>query len=212
MMRIAALFAACEMCLAGCFAFNNPWDTNSLPTAAFQIVVHGGLYAGTYVWSSGDNAYEAAVGSARYYIHMSSGLWWLAGPDSIGTSIAYSTSSYGALPPTSNVGWSPSGKLSTLDDSVGGISEQGGYPDGVISYGQTVHVTFKASDLGNSTTYQWERSSLQTGGSPIPNETGSTYTTQSGDSAKWIRVLITPIDSTGTIKGTPVVSPPVRVN
>jgi hypothetical protein len=74
----------------------------------------------------------------------------------------------------------------------------------------TLKVVFLASSLGNSATYQWQRSSSQSGDSPVLIGTGSTYTIQfPADSGKWIRVIITPTDSTGKIQGTPVVSGPV---
>jgi hypothetical protein len=204
MMRIAAVLAASVLCLAGCFLFDNPWDTNSTPTATFQIVISSISYGGTYVWSPQDNAYEAMVGSTPCSVLMDSGGTWHL--TSGGTVIASSTSpAYRTLPPTSNSGWSGS-IISGIDDSEGGICPQGGAPDGTVSSGMTLKVAFLASSLGNSATCQWQRSSSQSGDSPVPIGTGSTYTIQSGDYAKWIRVIITPTDSTGKIQGTPVVS------
>lgn len=73
MMRIPAVLAASVLCLAGCFLFDNPWDTNSMPTATFQIVISSISYGGTYVWSPHDNAYEAMVGSTPCSVFMDSG-------------------------------------------------------------------------------------------------------------------------------------------
>ena len=216
MMRIPALFASILLCLAGCFVFDNPFDTSSMPTATFQIVITSIGYGGTYVWSPQDNAYESMVGSTRYYVYMdSNGYWCLGGVLNQvytgGGVIAHSTSSYAncALPPTTTSGWT--GIISSIDDSAGGVYAQGQLPDTGVSTGSILQVVFLASSPGNSATYQWVRSPNQNCSPPTPLGTGSTYTIQSGDYAKWIRVIITPTDSTGKVQGTPVGSQPVRV-
>ena len=132
-------FFACVPCLAGCFVFNNPYDTNNPPpTATFQIVISSANYGGTYLWSPADNAYEAVISGARYYVYMDgSGIWHLSGPNSMSTNIANSTSpNYGTLPPQSSSRRSGSGSIiSGIDDSEGGISDQSDAPDGPIVSG-----------------------------------------------------------------------------
>jgi hypothetical protein len=206
-LRLPALFASTVLCLTGCFVFNNPWDGATLPGATFQIVVTSSSYGGTYVWTPQDNAYEAPIGSTRSYVYMdASGFWHLASP--LGNVIASSTSPYGALPPTS--GWTGSGVISGVDDSAGGVSA-GGSPGNPVSTGQILQVAFVASSPGNSATYQWVSSPLQNGSSATFLGTGSTYTIQLSDSARWIHVIVTPTDSTGRVQGTPVASQPVYV-
>jgi hypothetical protein len=81
-----------------------------------------------------------------------------------------------------------------------------------VSNGSILQVTFKASDPGNSATYQWERSDSAAFLSASAVGTGSpTYLTTVEDASKWIRVSVTPTDSTGTVQGTPVASQPVKV-
>jgi hypothetical protein len=136
----------------------------------------------------------------------------LSGPNSMSTNIANSTGPlFGTLPPQSSSGWSGSGTIiSGINDIGGGISDQSDPPDGPIGSGGTLQVAFLASSSGDSATYQWQRSTTSSFDSPVLIGTGSTYTVQMGtDYHDWIRVIITPTDSTGTIQGTPVVSPPV---
>ena len=208
MTRITAL-AAAIVCLTGCFVFDKTFDTISQPVITFQIVVHGGPYAGTYVWNAQNSAYEGMVGSTRFIISMDvGGVWHMK--DGMSNNIASSIILYGALPPTTSSGWSPADRFTSVDDGAGGVS--GTTPDGIVSYGQTVGVTFSLSDPGARIAYQWQRAfSLSAGFSILP-WTGSTYVIQSGDYGKWIRVIVTPSDATGTVMGTPVVSPPVRVS
>src|SRR5271157_2484501 len=203
MLRLLAL-AVFVLCLAACFDFNKTFDPP--PTVTFQIVISSTNpnYGGTYVWTSQDQAYEAVILGGRYYVYMDgSGIWHLSGPNSIGASIASSTSpAYGTLPPASTSRWSGSGMIiSAIDDSEGGISDQSDAPDGPVAG------TLQVSSSGNSATYQWQRSSTSSFDSSVLIGTGSTYTVQMGtDYHQWIRVIVTPTDSTGTIQGTPVVS------
>lgn len=198
--------------LPGCFDFNKTFDPP--PTATFQIVISSTNYGGTYEWTPQDQAYEAVILGQRYYTYMdgTSGIWYLSGPNTMSTVIANSTSPYyGTLPPTSTLRWSGSGTIiSGISDSEGGISDRSSAPDGPINTADTLQVAFLASSSGNSATYQWQRSSNSSFDSPVLIGTGSTYTVQIGtDHGKWIHVIITPTDNTGTIQGTPVVSPPV---
>jgi hypothetical protein len=221
MMRLPAL-AALVLCLAGCFVFDNPIEnavphtpaTPSTPTATFQIVVTSNFYGGTYVWSSQVNAYKASVGGTPYYVYLdASGFWILASTlnQTYGsTGITHSVYAYGALPPTTNAGWSPADRITSVDDSTGGISGPGA-PDSQVTVGQVLHVTFLVSDPSNGATYQWVSSTSQGVGGQDLHVTGNTYTIVSGDLGHWISVVVTPTDSTGTIPGTPVVSPPVMV-
>jgi hypothetical protein len=224
MTRLPAL-AALVLCLAGCFVFDNPIEnavphtpttppTPPTPTAAFQIVVTSDLYGGTYVWNSADSAYEAVVANARYYVYLDNTGYWVLG-NQVSTSysiggITHSVYAYGALPPTTNSGWSPTGGITSVDDSTGGISGPVA-PDLQVNVGQVLHVSFLASDPGNSATYLWMSSTTQGVGGQNLHFTGSTYTIAPGDLGHWISVVVTPTDSTGTIPGTPVVSPPVMV-
>lgn len=207
MIRIPAL-AAVVSCLTGCFIFNNPYDRT--PTATLQIVVQGGDNAGTYIWNSADDAYEATVAGTPCSVYIdSSGTWRLT--YGTGNIVASSTSSYAycTLPPTIAAGWS-SLVLSSVDDSEGGISIQGSSPDNHITMqAQILQVAFEISNLGNSATYQWQKSQHQWFDSPVPIGNGSTYTIQSGEYGNWFRVIITPTDSTGRVQGTPVASQPV---
>jgi hypothetical protein len=138
-----------------------------------------------------------------------SGIWHLSGPNSIGTNIANSLNSWGTLPPQFTTNWSGSGTIiSSIDDSEGGISDQSDAPDGGIS-GGTLQVAFLASSSNSSVTYQWQRSSTSSFDASVLIGTSSTYSVQFGtDHLQWIRVIITPTDSTG-VMGTPVASQPV---
>jgi hypothetical protein len=215
MMRISAL-AAAVLCITGCFVFDNPFDirsvgTSSTPTVTFQVVITGPSLSGTYVWSSPDNAYKTMISGTPFFLYMDGGgVWgvkWSVSPN------AYSTyTSYSALPTASGSNWVPMGEIWTVDDSAGGISVQGSPPDSLVSNGSILQVTFKASDPGNSATYQWERSDSAAFLSASAVGTGSpTYLTTVEDASKWIRVSVTPTDSTGTVQGTPVASQPVKV-
>ena len=214
MMRIPGLLALSVLCLAGCFVFNNLYDKT--PAATFEIVVSSTNYGGTYVWNSQDYAYEATVGGTRYYVYIDSSNYWCLANQLNQTynsgSIAHSISKFGTLPPTSGLGWSST--ITGIDDSVGGVSVQGGAPDGGIP-GGTLQVSFLASNPGNSATYQWQRSSTSeqsSSYSPINGGNSSTYLLQPGpgnDYQHWVRVTIMPTDSTGTIQGIAVVSQPV---
>jgi hypothetical protein len=219
--------AALVLCLAGCFVFDNPIENAvphsptappttppPTPTAAFQIVVTSALYGGTYVWSSADDAYKANVGGTPFYVYMDASGFWILTSDKSQTygsvGVTHSVQAYLALPPTTATGWSPTDRITSVDDSAGGISGPGA-PDTQVTVGQALHVTFLASDPANAATYQWLRSSSQgIGGQNLP-ATGNTYTTTSGDLNKWISVVVTPTDSTGTVTGTPFASPSVMV-
>jgi len=207
---IRSALASAVLCLAGCFVFDNPYDTSSIPTATLQIAVTSNNYGGTYVWSSQDNAYEAVVGNTLCSVYMDSGGTWRL-TYGTGNIVASSTNpNYGTLPPT--LSWSGSGTIiSSIDDSEGGIYVMTKLPDGRIPpAGGTLQVVFLASNPGNGATYQWQRSLNQSFDSPVPIGNLSTYTLQFGlDYMRWIRVIITPTDSTGRIQGTPVVSQPV---
>jgi hypothetical protein len=124
----------CMLCLAGCFDFNKTFPS---PTASFQIIVSSPSYGGTYLWSAQDSAYEALAGGSRYYIYTdSSNFWCIAnqlGQTHDSGSIAHSISQYGALPPTSGSGWSSD--ITGIDDSFGGVSQQGSAPDAGVSGG-----------------------------------------------------------------------------
>jgi hypothetical protein len=228
MMRLAAL-AALVLCLAACFVFDNPIEnavphspttppptpTPTTPTAAFQIVVASNYYGGTYVWSPPDSAYRVMRGSTPFYVFMdSSGYWcqtYVRSHDHTNSNYWSTSSLFGALPPTTAGGWTPSGEISSVDVSAGGISAQGGPPDSPVTPPQRLQVTFLPSSPGNSATYQWTSSTNSVGTSQTLLGTDSTYLLSPGDSLHWIRVIVTPTDSTGTVKGTPVVSPPVMV-
>jgi hypothetical protein len=206
MIRCLAIVAA-VLCLAGCFVFDNPFDTGSRAAITFQIVVSGGSQPGTYMWDSQTSAFEMMSGSLRNYIYMDgTGYWRLA--DSVGGLRTSSILPYGALPPTTYSGWSPADQLSSIDDSEGGISGPSGYPDITVSHGQTLSVGFHNADPGALVTYQWQQSSSQNGTSATTIGTASTCTPAA---AGWVRVIVTPTD--GSWKhGTPAVSPPVYVN
>lgn len=212
MIRVVALAAVATLLLSGCFLFDNPFDTSSTPTATFQVVVKGPSLAGTYVWSSPDNAYRTVIDGTPYFVYLDSegGTWgvrWSVSPNAFSTSPAF-----GALPPTSGSNWLPGGEIWSVDSSAGGISAQGQSPESIVTNGNTLLVAFKASDPRNSATYAWERSdaaaflSVSAVGTGIPQ-----YLTSGADAGKWIRVRVTPADSTGTYTGTPVVSQPVKV-
>jgi len=214
-MRIVALVAI-VLCLAGCFVFDNPYDlSSSPPTAKFQIVVTSIAYSGTYVWSSVDNAYSAVIGPTTYHVYMDgSGYWvlsYLYGQNhGVGT---YATSPiYAAQAVASGTNWSPPGEILNVDDSAGGICSTPSAPDSPVIVGNTLQVIFKASDPQNGATYQWERSASPAWPSSVLIGTGSTYTVTPFDLNLWIRVVITPTDGTGVVVGSPVPSPPVRVN
>ncbi len=99
-MRIAALTAT-VLSLTGCFAFDNPYDKT--PAVTFQIVVQGGPYAGTYVWSSTDGAYETTIGGTLCSVFMDSGGTWHL-TYGAGNIVSSSTGPYAycTLPPTSS--------------------------------------------------------------------------------------------------------------
>jgi hypothetical protein len=213
MKRIAVLVAA-ALFLAGCFVFDNPWDMGDIPPSmTFQIVVQGGSYAGTYMWNSTDNAYEAMVGSDPFYVFMdSTGYWCLASQlDKItgnGT-LAHSISTHGALPPTSGSGWNSI--VTGVDDSAGGIIKLGGLPDETV---KRLDYLYLPSDPRNHLTYRWQHS-LATGTPPAAGWTDIPWTDgtyQIQPTSGWIRVTIIPTDSTGTIEGAPVVSQPVFIS
>jgi hypothetical protein len=215
MIRIIALVATI-LPLTGCFVFDNQYGPGgSTPTAKFQIVVTGASYSGTYVWSAVDNAYSAVIGPTTYHVYMDgSGYWvlsYLYGQNhGVGT---YATSPvYAPQPVTSGANWSPPGEISNIDDSTGGICRTSGAPDSPVLVGNTLQVTFKASDPQNLVTCQWERSASAAWPFSALIGTGSTYTITSADLNFWIRVIITPTDSTGAMVGSPVSSPPVHVN
>lgn len=213
-----ALLAAAIICLSGCFLFDNPYD-GPMPSASFQIVVSSPAYGGTYVWNSTDGAFEATVGVTRYFVFLStdaiSGAWCLSdslakGPIT-GQDIAHTVANYAALPPVDgNTAWSPNTALTAINDNTGGVSGPAG-PDSPVTYGSTLHVTFSSTASFGLATYQWERSSATDFNSRELVGTDSTHNTSS-DSGHWLRVIVTPWDSTGTVKGTPAISPPVRVN
>ena len=221
-MRIAALVATL-LCLAGCFAFDNPYDLGGpspipppLPKAEFQIVLTSVAYSGTYVWSSVDNAYSAVIGSTTYHVYMDTNGYWvlsyLYNWNHSSGGVYATTPTYGAQPVTSGVSWSPSGTVLNVDDSAGGICSMPVAPDSPVLVGNTLQVTFKASDPLNQATYQWEKSSSSAFLSTAPIGTASTYVVQSADLNFWIRVIVTPTDPTGVLIGSPVSSPPVYVN
>jgi len=211
MVRIRVL-AAFVLILAGCFVYDNPVDTGIPPTATFQIVVTSVGYDGTYVWNSMDSAYEAMVGGTTYYVYQDSGFFWILASalnqSHTGGCIASSVNPKGALPPTTNSGWS---SAIAVDDSAGGICLQSGSPDSPVAVGDILKVAFMASETGNGATYKWLTSIDYAGLSPVTVGTNSTYIVQLSDSGLWIRVVVTPTDSTGKRKGTPEVSQPVRI-
>jgi len=216
-MRIAVLTAT-VLSLTGCFVYDSPYDRT--PSATLQIVVTSNNYGGTYAWSPRDNAYEAMVGNTLYYVYMDSNGYWCLGAvlsqiNTGGSVMARAPSTYAncGRPPTVAAGWTGSSVVSSVDDSEGGI-HAGASPDSSVVNGSVLQAAFLASSPGNSATYRWVSSPNQNGSpSNLPSgpASGSTYTILSGDYAKWIRVIITPADSTGTIQGTPVTSQPVRV-
>ena len=215
MMRITAL-AAAVLCLAGCFVFDNPWDTtNPPPTVQFQIVVTGGTYSGTYIWSSADNTYTAVLHGTPYHVYMDlEGYWilsYLYNWDHYSGGIYGISPAHAALPPTNGAYWTPGGTLASIDDSAGGICRTLVSPDSPAMVGNTLQVTFKASDPQNLSTCQWERSSSREFLSSVLVGTGSTYLLTTPDKYQWIRVTITPTDRTGVIIGSPASSPPVYV-
>jgi hypothetical protein len=198
--------AAALLCLAGCFVFDNPFDTSSAPTISFRIVVTGGPQPGTYVWNPQTSAFEMMSGSTRYYIYMDgTGFWrW---EKASGVFIASSVNPYVPLPPTTYSGWS-SNQFSGLNDGEGGIVGPSGYPDVTVSHSQTLHVSFHSADPGATLTYQWQQSSSQDW--PSATTIGTTDTcTPAG--AGWVRVIVTPTAGSGK-HGTPAVSAPVYVN
>ena len=215
MMRIPAL-AATLLCLAGCFVFDNPWDSASppsTPTVTFQIVVNSIAYTGTYVWSSTDNTYAELNGIYHLYVDPE-GYWvmsYLPGWNHYYGGTYGTYPAYGALPPTDGTYWSPPGEIQYIDDSAGGICRTNGAPDSTVGVGNTLQVTFKASDPGNLATYQWERSFSPSWPSSVPVGPESTYTPTSADKYAWLRVIITPSDRTGLVAGPPVKSPPVYI-
>jgi hypothetical protein len=220
MTRIPAL-ATTVLCLAGCFVFDNPYDSNSsnsppsIPTAEFEIVVSGASYSGTYVWSAADNAYSAVIGLTTYHVYMDNNGYWvlsyLYNWNHLSGGTWGTSPVYGPLPPTNGGNWSPGGVIFSVDDSAGGICSTPVAPDSPVQVGDTLQVTFKSSDPQDLATYQWERSSSPDWLSSVPVGTGSTYALTSSDFNKWIRVVITPTDGTSVGVGSPVSSPPVYV-
>ena len=198
--------------LSGCFVFDNPYD-GPMPNVAFQIVVSGSPYSGTYVWSSADGAFEATVGENRYFIYLwSTGEWCLSTATTIVPTGAFShtTVTFAALPPVNGANWNA--VVSVIDDSIGGISGQMAGPGAPVTNGDTLQVAFSSTSPGGSARYQWQRSYFSNFLSIEMAGTNSTYHTFSPDMGKWFRVIVTPMDSTGTVPGTPVTSAPVRVN
>jgi hypothetical protein len=201
--------------LGGCFQFDNPYD-GPVPSASFQIVVSSGAYGGTYTWSPADRAFEATIGNAIYYLYLhSSGSWCLSTingdvPANALTRTA-PTSSPPALPPTHAASWSPP-SMSSIDDGVGGISGSAA-PDAAVPYTDFLHVSFSALPAGGMITYQWQRSYsgfITTDIASVGN--GSTHQPSYADVGSWFRVIITPLDRTGTVSGAAVTSAPVKVN
>lgn len=209
------LLAAAIVCLSGCFLFDNPYD-GPTPSASFQIVVNSATYGGTYVWNSTDGAFEATVNGIQYFIFQSSGSWCLStslakGPENGG--IAHSLTPYAALPPTNvSTGWTPPAVITAIDNSTGGVTGQAAGPDGPVAYGDLLQVGFSKTAPDGLATYQWERSSLVNFTSRQVVGTDSTYQTSTFDYGQWLRVIVTPLDSTGTVKGIAIASAPVRVN
>jgi hypothetical protein len=212
-MRITAL-AAIVLCLAGCFLFNNPYDTSSPPAVTFQIVINSLSYAGTYVWNPTHSAYEATVGGLPYYVLMDgSGFWCLASAlgQNSSTAIDYTPSPvYRGLPITYGPSWHITTLITSVDDSAGGISTTLKPPDGTVSVGDILQVGFSSTIPGVGALYQWQGSSNVGMTSSVALGTGSTYHVLDS-SHLWIRVTITPIDGTGKIIGPPVTSPPVHL-
>ena len=213
MIRGAALAAAAALLLSGCFLFDNPYDTGSMPTATFQVVVTGPSLAGTYVWSSPDNAYRTVIGGTPYFVYLDSitGTWgvkWSVSPN------AWSTSPvFGALPATLGSNWLPVNEISSVDNSAGGISVQGSQPDTPVSLALSpiLQVRFLSSP-GSGATFQWVNANTPTGTALSILGSSSTYAVMPGDYHKWIRVVVTPTDGTGVVAGSPVTSPPVYVS
>ena len=207
-----ALIIGALLSLSGCFVFDNPND-GPVPSVAFQIVVNGSPYSGTYDWSPADGAFEATVLGNRYFIYLwSTGEWCLSNLMSKGPlsgAIAYSASAYSALPPINGANWNA--VVSAIDDSMGGISGNAAGPGAPVTNGDTLQVAFSSTSPGGSARYQWQRSYYSDFISMEMLGTNNTYQTSS-DTGKWIRVIVTPMDSTGTVLGTPVTSAPVRVN
>jgi hypothetical protein len=215
MIRTFSLLAVCAICLCGCFVFDNPVESGGstsaptpTPTVTFQVVVASDSgYGGTYVWNPTSNAYETMLGGTTGSVYMDSyGIWRLSasGP------FAQAFPTFAALPPTAGASWTTG--VTSVDDSAGGISAVGFPPDAPISRTQTLQVSFLASNPQNGATFQWTSSSAVTGTAETVLGSARTLQLTSADFQTWIRVIITPTDSTGTIKGTPVVSPPVKVS
>jgi hypothetical protein len=199
--------------LSGCFIFDNVYD-GSMPGIAFQVVVSGSpSYSGTYTWSSVHGAFEATVGGNQYFIYLwPTGEWCLSNLMSKGPlsgAVAYSAATYSALPPVNGANWNA--VVSVIDDGMGGISGNAAGPGAPVTNGDTLQVAFRSTSPGGSAGYQWQRSYSSNFSSIEMVGTNSTYQTSS-DTGKWIRVIVTPKDSTGAVLGTPVTSAPVRVN
>jgi hypothetical protein len=213
-MRIPML-AVVVLCLTGCFAFDNPFDTSSQSVVTFQIVINSLKYAGTYLWNAEDAAYEATVNGVPHYVFMDANyLWCLATAlgQSYSTAICYCPSpQFRALPLRNGTSWSPSDKLTSVDVSAGGISAPPKPPDGTVTIGDTLQVTFASTISGVGANYLWQGSSNVGITSPTPLGTGSTYHIVDA-SHPWIRVTITPTDGAGNVIGPPVTSPPVHVS
>ena len=210
MKRIRAL-AVLILSLAGCFVYDNPVDTGIPPSATYQVVISGPGYDGTYEWIAMDSAYEAMVGGTTYYVYQDASFYWILATalnQSHGGSIPSSVNPGGALPPTTVAGWSS--VITAVDDSAGGICLFSGPPDSPVTVGNILKVTFTASDSVASATFEWLMSTDYAGLSSVTVGTNSTYTVAGSDLSKWIRVIVTPTDSSGR-KGTPAVSQPVRV-
>jgi hypothetical protein len=212
MIRSLAI-AAIVFCLAGCFVFDNPFDTDARSDIVFQVIVPSGAYAGTYVWNNAETAYTAAVGGNLHYIYIDgSGYWCLSSqpnetygsPSIIATSVV---NDFRALPPTSSGYWT--GASISVDVSKGGISPSSGQPDSPVRVTDLLHVSSTAHST-DGWTYRWESSGNAKGPVWTPFGTGSTCT-PTDHFHEWIRVIITPTSGAG-VEGSPVTSPPVYIS
>jgi hypothetical protein len=214
-----ALVIGALLSLSGCFVFDNPLD-RSLPTVAFQIVVNSATYGGTYAWSNASNAFTAKVNGTPYFIYLwPTGEWCLSddpfkGPATGAFVWTITPPTFTALPQNNGTsGWTPSSVITSVDGAAGGIRGESAGSYGKIYYPDTLRVTFVTSDPSNTATYTWERSLSESFyPSSVVGTNSSTYATSSLDQGNWIRVTLTPMDSTGTVTGTPVTSAPVLVN
>ena len=210
-MRQVVLCLAAAAVLSGCFAFNNPYE-NGVPGAQFQIVVSGTSYAGTYVWNPQDLAYETAVGATLYYLYMDLSSYWCVSNSRAtqhDSALGYYPTANAALP-SSLPSWSPTAV--GVDASRGGVCSVANPNGGTVGSSDTLQVLFINPFPGGSATYEWQRLSAENGTVLATIGTGSTYhISYSNDSGKWIRVIVTPVDSTGRVIGTPTASQPVHV-